>query len=215
MRVGHLFLTFRLFVVAALPRLRLVDFPPLPRTAPPPLPPSRPPLPPRGPAQPVVQVQVQQQQQQQQSLHRQTIHVVAEEWRDYYSSSTYGLFFVFHFSRPLDLLETNSVACLAFHVACQAVGLLFVFLVCLFHRLIFRQHRSQQQPVFSAIKPSGRRKWWQPQQSQRRITCTASSTACSTPTNSATTSSFLGRCPQRHFFRERLDNGLVFRTQRK
>jgi len=53
-----------------------VDFPPLPRSAPPPLPPSRPPIPPRSGSQHV-------------EPQRQSVQLVSDEWRKYYSSSTY------------------------------------------------------------------------------------------------------------------------------
>ncbi|XP_046630760.1 spectrin beta chain, non-erythrocytic 1-like isoform X4 [Daphnia pulicaria] len=64
----------------------VVDFPPLPRSAPPPLPPSRPPVPPRGASQPVHHHHHHQQQVRQMS----SMHIVAEEWQDsssYYASS--------------------------------------------------------------------------------------------------------------------------------
>lgn len=71
----------------------VVDFPPLPRSAPPPLPPSRPPVPPRGVSQPVHHHHHQQQQVRQMS----SMHIVAEEWQEsssYYASSAvaYGSF---------------------------------------------------------------------------------------------------------------------------
>ena len=69
----------------------VVDFPPLPRSAPPPLPPSRPPVPPRGASQPV------HHHHQQQVRQMSSMHIVAEEWQDsssYYASSAvaYGSF---------------------------------------------------------------------------------------------------------------------------
>lgn len=75
----------------------VVEFPPLPRSAPPPLPPSRPPVvPPRGASQ-----NVQQQRQSTQSTSSiqstqsiQSVHVVTtEDWQQSssYSSSAYGL----------------------------------------------------------------------------------------------------------------------------
>ena len=68
--------------------LIVVEFPPLPRSAPPPLPPSRPPVPPRGASQTVQSVHSVQTVQQ----HQASIHLLTEDWQESYSSSAYGWF---------------------------------------------------------------------------------------------------------------------------
>lgn len=118
-----------LFCLHLMHEFVVVEFPPLPRSAPPPLPPSRPPVPPRGASQVVhqhhlqhhhhqqqqmqhaYQMQMQQHQRHLQQTTMSSVHIVTEDWREassYYagSSTEYGLllFQAPRFSFPLDFV---------------------------------------------------------------------------------------------------------------